>query len=675
MKNCRKKFFLLSIASLPFLGGDLFASTTANNVSLSAPMEKAGTTVGKNDKGVRLGYCEDYKGIGYYSIPTQQLTEAHQYCAAIRLPASYLNKYVGCKIDSVEFVLGARTGLGTSDRNVEGVKRGTGLYAFVVKNLDDLLTGNILASVSTSDYSSGYNKLKFDQSVTLQKDQELYVGYYVNLSAGDYADCVAFDDPVVTKYSGERDMTYFGFDFNWNSNTKYPNGNNYFNAAIRAIASGNNIPNGDMAIYELSNGEDYYTSVSTGAKFTARVRNFGIDPITTATFNVTKDGQNIGDVQVDGLNVPNNVMSYIEIPGVKVEEEGDYNVQLKLKSANGVECTSTEYNSGEVSGFMYKKGGKLLKRTPLFEQLTSENYSSASDVDECYADWQGKTSDGTKINTVWIKHHMYYKGNDQFYLEQESTLDKLYGKTKSFVPAIVFDRTTYSGSGIKDDGPAYFVSDADQFYSMLEQAAGVPAFVTVDLSGKYNETDKTISANVSLEGEAKVMPHQTDLRLTTMLVEDGVESTTQSGVKGTYVQNGVVRAYFCNDVWGDAVDLSTYFAQKSYSIPVMDGWNLANMRIVSFVNNYNSSNKNLCVYNAAEYKLPVSSGIDSQIEAGKMLIRVVDGNINVSDGCKLFGVYDMSGRQVSSTNLPAGMYIVKAGKGTQTITHKVLVGE
>ena len=54
---------------------------------------------------------------------------------------------------------------------------------------------------------------------------------------------------------------------------------------------------------------------------------------------------------------------------------------------------------------------------------------------------------------------------------------------------------------------------------------------------------------------------------------------------------------------------------------------------------------------------------------------MADGNINVSDGCKLFGVYDMSGRQVSANNLSAGMYIVKAGKGTQTITQKVLVGE
>lgn len=671
MKNCRKKFFLLTIASLPFLGGDLFASATADNNA--APTVKAGTVVGKTDKGVRLGYCEDYKGIGYYSIPTQQLESNTVYCAAIRLPASYLNKYEGCKIDSVEIVLGARTGLGTSDTNVEGVKRGTGLYAFVVKDLDDLFTGSILGSVSTTDYQSGYNKLKLDQSVTIQKDQELYVGYYVNLSAGEYADCVAFDDPIVTKYSGERDMTFFGFNFNWQSNTKYPNGNNYFNVAIRAIASGNNIPNGDMAIYELSNGEDYYTSVASGAKFTARVRNFGIDPITTATFNITKDGQDLGDLTVDGLNVPNCVMSYIEIPGVKVEDEGDYNVQLKLKSANGVECTSTTYNSGEASGFMYKKGGKLLQRTPLFEQLTSENYTSAKDVDECYADWQGKASDNTKINTVWIKHHMAYKGNDQFYLEKESALDKLYGKTKSFVPAIVFDRTTYSGTGIKDDGPAYFVSDADQFYSMLEQANGVPSFVTIDLSGKYDEDAKTVSAHVTLESEAKVMPHQTDLRLTTMLVEDGIASTSQSGVKGTYVQDGVVRAYFCDDVWGDSIDLSTYFAEKSYSIPVQTGWNPANLRIVSFVNNYSESNKNLCVYNATEYKLPVSSGIDTPLENGEIAVRLVNGNIVVSDACKLIGVYDMSGRQVPATNLPAGMYIVKAGKGMQTITRKVTV--
>lgn len=636
----------------------MFASTTAEKSA--ADIAKAGTTVGKKDKGVRLGYCEDYKGIGYYSIPIQQVSSNTLYCAAVRLPASLLNKYEGCKIDSVEFVLGARTGLGTSDTNVEGVKRGTGLYAFVVKDLEDIYSGNILASVSTTDYKSGYNKLKFEESVKIEKDQELYVGYYVNLSAGDYADCVAFDDPIVTKYSGERDMSFFGFNFNWQSNTKYPNGNNYFNVAIRAIASGSNIPNGDMAIYELSNGENYYTSVADGAKFTARVRNFGIDPITTATFNVTKDGKELGDMTVDGLNVPNNVMSYIEIPGVKVEEEGDYNVQLKLKSANGVECTSTTDNSGEASGFMYRDGGMLLRRTPLFEQLTSENYSNAADADECYADWQGKTSDNTKIKTVWIKHHMAYRGNDQFYLEKESSLESLYGKTKSFVPAIVFDRTCYSGTGITDDGPAYFVSDADQFYSMLEQAAGVPSFVAVDVTGAFDATAKNISANISLRSQAKVMPRQTDLRLTTLLVEDGVESTSQLGVKGTYVQDGVVRAYFCSDVWGDPIDLTSYSAEKSYSIPVEDGWNTANLRVVSFVNNYSTSNKNLCVYNAAEYKLPSSTGIDTATNDGSY---------------KVTGVYDMSGRKVSTTNLPAGMYIVKSSNGSDTVTRKITVSK
>lgn len=657
MKHCRKNIFLLSIASLPFLGGDLFASTTAE--SNTAAVAKAGTTVGKKDKGVRLGYCENYKGIGYYTIPTQQVSSNTIYCAAVRLPASLLNKYEGCKIDSVEFVLGARTGLGTSDTNIEGVKRGTSLYAFVVKNLDDLYTGDILASVSTTDYRSGYNKLRFGESVKIEKDQELYVGYYVNLSAGDYADCVAFDDPVVMKYSGERDMSFFGFNFDWQSNTKYPYANNYLNVAIRAIASGSNIPNGDMAIYELSNGKNYYTSVADGAKFTARVRNFGIDPITTATFNVTKDGKELGDVVVDGLDIPNNVMSYIEIPGVKVDEEGDYNVQLKIKSANGVESTSTTDNTGEASGFMYKEGGRLLQRTPLFEQLTSENYSSASDADECYADWQGKTSDNTKINTVWIRHHMEYKGYDQFYLEKESPLSSLYGKTRSFVPAIVFDRTCYSGTGITDDGPAYFVSNADQFYGMLEQANGVPSFVAVDVTGAYDAAAKSVSANVSLNSQAKVMPHQTDLRLTTLLVEDGVESTSQAGVKGTYVQDGVVRAYFCDNVWGDPVDLSSYSAEKSYTVPVEDGWNTAKLRVVSFVNNYDASNKNLCVYNAAEYKLPSSTGIDT----------ATDGGYRVS------GVYDMSGRKVSATSLPAGMYIVKSSNGSKTVTRKITVSK
>ena len=99
-------------------------------------------TVTKKDAGMRLGPSETYTNLGKYRIPVSQIQEdtpmSHTMCQAIRLPASLLNKYVGCKIDSIEVVLGARTGngLAATDVAVEGVKRGNGLTAFVCKDLD-----------------------------------------------------------------------------------------------------------------------------------------------------------------------------------------------------------------------------------------------------------------------------------------------------------------------------------------------------------------------------------------------------------------------------------------------------------------------------------------------------------------------------------------------------------
>mgnify|MGYP000112675938 CR=1 FL=1 len=98
MSNNRNKLFLLSIASLPLFGGDLFGMTgTPLMPAPQAVITKA--TVTKKDAGMRLGPSETYTNIGKYRIPVSQVQEdtpmSHTMCQAIRLPASLLNKYVG----------------------------------------------------------------------------------------------------------------------------------------------------------------------------------------------------------------------------------------------------------------------------------------------------------------------------------------------------------------------------------------------------------------------------------------------------------------------------------------------------------------------------------------------------------------------------------------------------
>lgn len=677
MRNNRNKLFLLSIASLPLFGGDLFGMTgTPLMPSPQAVITKA--TVTKKDAGMRLGPSETYKSIGKYCIPVSQVEEdtpaSHTMCQAIRLPASLLNKYVGCKIDSIEVVLGARTGNGLApdDEAVEGVKRGNGLTAFVCKDLDKLIEGDVLTSVSTQDYASGYNKFKFNNSVTIEKDQDLYLGYYIILNPGENLDAVAFDDPIVMGYSGEKGNSFLALDFRWQSNSSFPmavNGQPYYmNAAIRGIASGDKFPDGDVGLISLSSGNDYYVECNSPATYQAKIRNYSPETVKSMEFSVSVNGKESDKVVLNDLNVPSHEITTIDVPGVKINHEGNLDVKLTVKKVNGVDDSDVADNDMTSSSFAYREGGQILRRNVLLEQFTSEGYSEAEFVDESYKEFLADQS-----NVIWVKHHVKTKGGfiDQFVTDFEKKYVSLYGGASTFFPAACFDRMKFLG--MEDPGPAYFVESNVAFEAMLGNVNMIPSFAELNVRPKHNEADNTITVKVNLNTQANVMPGQTDLRLTTWLVEDGIVSTEQKGVSGEYIQDGVIRAVLSEDVWGDKVDISSYSASKEYSIAVDPKWNLANMRVVSFLSNYDPTNKVYQLYNSRESKVQVSSGISSVVRTPDSMVTVTDGNVEAINGNTLVGVHDLSGRSFTGKNLPKGMYIVTVSDGKQQSAVKVVV--
>ena len=677
MRTNRNKLFLLSIASLPLFGGDLFGMTgTPLMPAPQAVITKA--TVTKKDAGMRLGPSETYKSIGKYCIPVSQVEEdtpkAHTMCQAIRLPASLLNKYVGCKIDSIEVVLGARTGNGLSpdDEAVEGVKRGNGLTAFVCKDLDKVFEGDVLTSVSTQDYASGYNKFKFNNSVTIEKDQDLYLGYYITLTPGENLDAVAFDDPIVMGYSGEKGNSFIALDFYWQSNSSFPTAVNgqpyYMNAAIRGIASGDKFPDGDVGLISISSGNDYYVECNSPATYQAKVRNYSPETVKSMEFSVSVNGKESDNVVLNDLNVPSHEITTIDVPGVKINHEGNLDVKLTVKKVNGVDDSDVADNEMTSSSFAYREGGQILRRNVLLEQFTSEGYSEAEFVDESYKEFLADQS-----NVIWVKHHVKTKGGfiDQFVTDFEKKYVSLYGGASTFFPAACFDRMKFLG--MEDPGPAYFVESNVAFEAMLGNVNLIPSFAELNVRPKHNEADNTITVKVNLNTQANVMPGQTDLRLTTWLVEDGIVSTEQKGVSGEYIQDGVIRAVLSEDVWGDKVDISSYSASKEYSIAVDPKWNLANMRVVSFLSNYDPSNKVYQLYNSRESKVQVSSGISSVVRTPDSMVTVTDGNVEAINGNTLVGVHDLSGRSFTGKNLPKGMYIVTVSDGKQQSAVKVVV--
>ena len=464
-------------------------------------------TVTKKDAGMRLGPSETYTNMGKYRIPVSQVQEdtpkAHTMCQAIRLPASLLNKYVGCKIDSIEVVLGARTGngLSASDVAVEGVKRGNGLTAFVCKDLEKVIEGDVLTSVSTQDYASGYNKFKFNNSVTIEKDQDLYLGYYINLNPGENLDAIAFDDPLVMGYSGEKGNSFLALDFVWQSNSAYAmavQGQTYYmNAAIRGIASGDKFPDGDVGLISLSSGNDYYVECNSPATYQAKLRNYSPETVKSMEFTVSVNGKESDNVVLNDLNVPSHEITTIDVPGVKINQEGNLDVKLTVKKVNGVDDSDVADNEMTSSSFAYREGGQILRRNVLLEQFTSEGYSDAEFVNESYKEFLADQS-----NVIWVKHHVKTGEGfvDQFVTDFEKKYVSLYGGASTFFPAACFDRMKFLG--MQDPGPAYFVESNQAFEAMLGNVNLIPSFAELNVRPKHNEADNTITAKVNVNTQA-----------------------------------------------------------------------------------------------------------------------------------------------------------------------------
>lgn len=626
MKSLKKSILLMSLASMPLITTGVKAQTSDDNI--------------------RLGYCTTAYSQG---LIARDLTGSHTYQAASYLTSDVLDKYVGCTIDAIEFAIKPM--------------RGTVAEVFVCTDLNDMVTSR-LSSASTRSYGEGWNKVALRKPVTITKGMNLYVGYMLMLSDGETYDCLLFDkSPYAVK-----GRNWYGYDDVWMSNTEGIN----HNICVRAVVSGDNVPEGDISLMKLEpvNGSDYVTQ-NEPKSYYAVVQNNGRKAVSSLTLTLdaqTSLGTESSTKTFENLNIPNNEPTEILLDNVTIPVEGNFTTTFNVSKVNGADDPYPSDNTTTRVGYSMKEGTSPVARNILFEEFTSEGYEESPAADEMFAEVVGTHAETDDI--VWVKHHRDYASTkDQFKTSADDEYAQLYGTSRPFVPATCFDRLVITG--MEDSGPAYYTPYSEQVATFFDLAKSQPAFVSLDIEPTLSADSKTLDIKVAGHAGTNEMPMQTDLRLTTWLVEDGITSTAQAGAT-EYVQNGVLRQVV-SDVWGDALDISSYDFEKSYSVSLNPEWNAKNMRVVSFVSNYNSSALQRRVYNTAQASLSTESAVKSVSQATTRPFSVIDGRIIANEGFSLQGVYDIAGRNVAKGRLAKGIYVVKATDGTATYTEKINV--
>lgn len=585
---------------------------------------------------IRLGYCETETDRAMYSSDG----EPAEFGAAILLPAKYLKKYAGDKINRIDFAVGEKVG--------------HMMTVFVTRELG----GTPIVTKTIYEYDKGWNTVVLPKSVNIKGTEDLYVGYVFYTDENSiYAQVIMFD-----KYKGATPgVNWYSKNNNW---WVVPTQSINYDLCIRAYAEGDNRPTNDVGVRNLVNYDIVTQNKPTD--FTMRMRNYGVDSVENVTIEIKANDEVFATKTLSDLTLGHNDEMEVKVDNVLFPIEGNNTIKVDVVKVNGGDDTEKSDNNLQNAIYAIKEGAQPCERKILFEEFTSEIDPLAATADTLYGQ-----AIATRNDVIWVKHHIE---EDKFMLDEEKPYKFLFDDEKMFYPAVMVDRNIFNGLG--EIGPAYFVQYGEVAEGMMMNSAYIPSYIAPSINISCAENGGLVNFTVSGNAQVREMPFQKSLRLTVYAVEDSIITTTQAGVP-EFKQNGVIRKILSSSCWGDEIDISNYTFNKEYSLEISPEWNESNMRIVAFVNNYDEYNKGNCtVYNSVESRI-YTAGIKVVNTSGNDNIapRVwyLGNQIQVENGYKLIGVYDLSGKNVNEYNLVSGMYIIKVSDGKNIYNLKYII--
>lgn len=592
---------------------------------------------------LRLGYCNTYFNPFYTKIFYEQTDQAHEFGAAIYLSPEILKKYRGAKIKSVHFALWEEVGehytvfvareLGSAGRPTQAISRST---------------------VTRGNFHQGWNAVGIDP-VAITGNEGLYIGWIGAVSA---------DESMHGNFTLDHTKGQFEPNCNWFMDAQgrwYAVGTSVnLNLMIRGYAEGDNLPTSDIALSKVDGPDIIWQNRPT--TYDVTMTNFGMDHVMDVDVDLLSDGKVYDSKHFASIDLDHNERITLPFTGISFPEEGNHTLGLRITKVNGHADSDPSDNAYSQDLFAVPEGVQPYERNVLFEEMTSELDVLAPKADFVFnAAVAGRKESVGRDDVIWVKHHIDGIGTrkngdpwDTYATKYDPEYIRFYegypAQGCDFLPAVVTDRNIINGMQEKA-GIAYFVTDElalDGLFTLCQQ---IPAYIKVSPALSYDANTRHLSIDVDAEARLSEMIHQTDLRLTVYVVEDSLvtriqrfngDSEEYMRADGTFIQNGVIRAYPAG-VWGEQVDIVNNAFHRHYDVQLDGDWNPANMRVVAFVHNYdeNAQTGNNAVYNAGQAFILQTDGIhttlaDKRVESAATL-------------------YDLQGRVVKT---PAhGLYI------------------
>lgn len=587
------------------------------------------------DGSLVLGNCRE-NVVGY--LPAA--SEGEKAGFALYYPAERMQAYRGCAISDICVNINYLSGMNP-------------IRLFVTSELD----GAPLYEQSFMPVRNGWTTVRLDTPFELD-GSALYIGYEVTgLKYITYSlPLVEGEQEWVRRKSGSWEL--------------YDDGHS---AALYAIVSSESLPANDVKLeHVIMPG---YATTGTPLRYDGEFVNLGTSAVSSLQFTY-----HVGDMThvetVDGLDVAPRAAGTFSLSGLAINSAGDHDVRLEVSAVNGDADAAPYDNFSRATTVVCRDS--FTARKVLMEVFSTELCTSCPSAHRII-----ESVMGDKHDVIEIGHHAGFY-TDWLTINESSEYEWFYREYVLYAPAVMFDRTADIDNypALFSDGVPVTAPNGTNLPLLYDCAASVPAFVSVDIEADLDAASRRLEVRVS--GDSLLPASAPDPRLFVFLTEDSIYTTTQAGASSGFYHRFAVRRSL-TPTWGTPVSLSEGY-EAGYTVDLPDEWNMANVRVVAFVANYDDGDKTNCrVLNAGEVELAslLPSAVASVRGDGLPLLSFESGRLSAPRGFDSLTVSDLSGRRVVSfssgdatdvlASVPAGAYVVSVSKGTENMRVKVII--
>lgn len=575
-----------------------------------------------------------------------------QIILAFEVPAGDVKRFVGNTITSINVTTGTN---GVQNNQLNPISDVT---VFISKDLTKAPFYSQAAPLGNEAWAE--YKVALDQTYTITEEDakdNLYVGYRLTIpTGGGYYIPVDYTPAAPNTLLLGVVKTGIGQPASFDALGDY-----YGALCLGFTVEGETVPS-DWAIVT---DYEFPTYVKTGETFSYQmnVQNIGSNPI--QTFEVTTQvGDETPNVQTLKLSkaLASHAQTTLSVNNIPVNTEGIHTVKVSITGANGNPCPDAVPTEVIVSSYV-------------------NGYDRNLVVEDATGLWCGWCPGG-----IVMLDYIKATYGDRFFPIGVHSGDAMYCEDyEGFIDYYISGYPTVLFNRVMQFTPTVQQSDlqkyADNVYSYF---TSFPAYTKLDMDCKVSDDETSVKVDATAEFALDLdVPHL----MAFVVIDDNAGSYLQTnyfakGGNGADIKMGAWNLKPSKARWNFAdvaVALEGWPGIKgsipasvkkatpykySLDLPITGVSNDLG-RIVGLVVNGLTGE----IVNAAQFSFKKVTAVDEIAgEGSDIAIEAGKGAISVS-GAKKVAVYTLDGREAGMTNLPAGLYIVKA----DNVTKKVMV--